>query len=438
MANSRFYSSIAAVTNLQSTAGPSDVTIQVASSSGFPNSFPFTLSLDYGSANEELVDVTGGGPSVFNVTRAVDSTSASTHNAGAVVRHVSSARDFTDSRTHEASSSNVHGITGSFVDTQSVQTINNKTLTAPVINSGTLNGTLGAGGATISGTPTFSQGALARVANTATPAWQTNITGDTQSRVQVNGDGSLNWGTGNAASDTNLYRKGPSLLATDDQMTASLGFTSTRPFPGNYLAGKQSADTNDRIEINEQGDILWGTGSAALDTTLSRTGTATLTVSSNLVVPSNITAGTVNATGSISAPNVILTGQTWTSFTPVWSNANATMSSNQGYYTRLGKLIFFNITTVFSGNGSGSTVVRVDAPTNPDRSLRQFAGTVWFSNVNTSGGFTDINCMGQYETSSTDSGTTTLGLVNYKSNQLIGTHIQNGTTITVQGWYREL
>lgn len=158
MTNSRFYSSTAAVTSLQVTAGPSDATIQVASSSGFPGSFPYTLSLDYGAANEELVDVTGGGPSIFNVTRHVDGTSASTHNAGAVVRHVSSARDFTDSRTHEASNTGVHGISGSFVDTTSVQTISNKTLTAPIINNPTVaNGTF-TGTAAFTGTPNFSAG----------------------------------------------------------------------------------------------------------------------------------------------------------------------------------------------------------------------------------------------------------------------------------------
>ena len=158
MTNSRFYSSTAAVTSLQVTAGPSDATIQVASSSGFPGSFPYTLSLDYGAANEELVDVTGGGPSIFNVTRHVDGTSASTHNAGAVVRHVSSARDFTDSRTHEASNTGVHGISGSFVDTTSVQTISNNTPTAPIINNPRVPTVMYTGTAAYTVTPNFSAG----------------------------------------------------------------------------------------------------------------------------------------------------------------------------------------------------------------------------------------------------------------------------------------
>ena len=59
-----------------------------------------------------------------------------------------SAIDFTDSRTHEASATGVHGTTGNIVDTLSVQTMSNKTLNAPVVSGGTISGS-------IAGTPTF-------------------------------------------------------------------------------------------------------------------------------------------------------------------------------------------------------------------------------------------------------------------------------------------
>ena len=54
----RYYSSTAVTTTLSSSIGASDTALTVASSSGFPSSYPFTLILEKDSANEEIVTVT--------------------------------------------------------------------------------------------------------------------------------------------------------------------------------------------------------------------------------------------------------------------------------------------------------------------------------------------------------------------------------------------
>lgn len=132
----RFYSSTAAETTLSGTINNSATTINVGSVAGLPVSFPYTLSLDYEGASEELVDVTAAAGTSLTVTRAIDGTSGTSHNAGARVRHVSSGRDFRDSRDHENDNNGVHGITGNVVGDSDTQSLTNKTL---VNATGTLN-----------------------------------------------------------------------------------------------------------------------------------------------------------------------------------------------------------------------------------------------------------------------------------------------------------
>lgn len=138
----RYYSSTAVRTTLSTSIGTSDTSILLASSSGFPTSYPFTLVSEKDTANEEILTVTGKVGSAFTVTRGVDGTSARAHSAGTSVEHAVIALDFTDFRAHEAASNGVHDIGGgaAVVGTTTAQTLTNKTLSAPTINGGIATG----------------------------------------------------------------------------------------------------------------------------------------------------------------------------------------------------------------------------------------------------------------------------------------------------------
>jgi hypothetical protein len=265
----RYYSSTALPTTLASGISAGSATMTVAATTGFPASFPYTLAVDDGAATLELVEVTNASGPTLTITRGVDGTSAQSHSSGAVVRHDASARDFADSRVHEAATSDVHGVTGALVGASSTQTLANKTLTSPIVNSGALSGTftgnpvfsgnitangtaaLAAGGSlagtftgsptlsgspVFSGAPSFTGGALFQRALATNPAMHTNVTADAQDRHQVQASGKHLWGDGATTLDTTLYRSGVGQLKTDTDLVVAGSLTA-----GNMALGAWSS-----------------------------------------------------------------------------------------------------------------------------------------------------------------------------------------------------
>lgn len=343
MPNSRFYSSTAAVTNLQVTANPGDASIQVASSVGFPNSFPFTLSLDYGSANEELVDVTSGGPSVFNVTRAVDGTSATTHNPGAVVRHVSSARDFTDSRTHEASVTGVHGVTGSIVDTASTQTLNNKTLNSPTINNATVTGTVNGTGSTLN---------LTNAAVTATGATVTNgtLSGSTLSGGKITGATTMQ----STPAVSGAWSNSGDITNTGQLVQQNLVRGSRGNATDSMYESRVTGDTGARWFERADGRLSWGPGDGTFDLTFERASAGVASLVGGMTMSGGLSVG-----AGVSTTDITLTGGVWSTYAVTWTaTGGGNLVGNGslvGRYRKVGKEVVLQIMLTFGSTSNPGT-----------------------------------------------------------------------------------
>jgi hypothetical protein len=104
-----------------------------------PTSYPYTLVIDPDLATEEIVTVTANaGGNQLTIVRGENGTSAQTHDAAAVVKHMITARDLQEPQDHIFASSAIHGVTGSVVGTSDTQTLTNKSIN---LNANTLTGT---------------------------------------------------------------------------------------------------------------------------------------------------------------------------------------------------------------------------------------------------------------------------------------------------------
>jgi hypothetical protein len=200
----RKYSSRSQQTTLSSPITDADLTMTVGSAASLlvstvPSGQTFTIVIDPDTALEEIVDVTNwSSGNTLTIARGIDGSSAVSHSAGAVVRHMAIGRDYREANTHIENTTTAHGLTiADVITTTNTKTLTNKTLTSPTITgtgaiAGTFTGNL-TGNVTgnVSGTSGSTTGNAATATALATGR-TFQLTGDVEaSGVTFDGTGNV-------------------------------------------------------------------------------------------------------------------------------------------------------------------------------------------------------------------------------------------------------
>jgi hypothetical protein len=253
MATRRFYVNNAPQQTLSAQITNAATSLSVPSFSGWPSQYPFFATLELGTINEEIVSVTNIVGGTATVVRGQDGSAAISHLAGATIDFTVVRQDFDEANLHTSSSAGVHGVSGSVVGTNDVQTLTNKTLGAPVVTgtlagaSETLSGTLGVTGTSTLGVVNASGAVSATAAGTGLAVTNNATVGGTLGVTgQLNGSAAVLSGAATAASFTAnangqvtgvLNPKQYTNEAAAGTATAGLIVYLTTPTTAGYTAG---------------------------------------------------------------------------------------------------------------------------------------------------------------------------------------------------------
>lgn len=124
------------------------------------------------------------------------------------------------------------------------------------------------------GLKTFTQ------ASSSAVAAQFYATGDTNNRFQAQINGTLSWGSGAATPDVSISRAGAGIINIVGTQLSTVSTTSALA-----ETTQVTGDTNNRFQVGGDGKHSWGPGNAAVDTNLYRSGVGSLKTDSTLKVP---------------------------------------------------------------------------------------------------------------------------------------------------------
>lgn len=350
----RYYSSIAQPTTLANNVTGATTIIDVAATVGFPVSTPYTLALDYGTALEELVEVTNAAGTTLTVTRGVGGTSAQPHSVGSPVRHVSYSQDFADSRNHENSTVMVHGVDVVVGETEA-QTLTNKTLTAPTINNGTWNN------ADIN---------VARIDPSSVSSGSLLVTSHASQNAGVNTvevsarDGGLRFAVDRDASLVMRHTDARPALNFVSDVSTSVGST---------VAEVTDESSQVTLQVSNDGNITSFPKGIFNDGFVVEAGPTyggyPIRYTNDAVDVLTIASdGSISTTGDISAGN--FNNGNWTAWTPTWSATGGGFSlgngTSAGFYAIFGSMVAV-VGTLIRGTTTsfGTGDVRSDVPVTP-------------------------------------------------------------------------